>query len=181
MSLILRELAFLDAFDLHDVFDGLERPAIDDCLRTDRADSGKDVQLFLRGGVDVDLLARLELGHVFGGRVSGLGGRLGGRLGVAVLAAAGAVVVTRSLRASIRDLPRPLTRSRSSTDLNGRACDDGLGVSRTDSRKVFERGRVGRIEIDLLGFGLRFGGHRLTWPWTSQRWLHRREPLSEWK
>ena len=62
----LGEFAFLDAFDLHDVFDRLElavdRAVVDDGLRFNRADPEQGVQLLGRGRIDVELLAERQLG-----------------------------------------------------------------------------------------------------------------------
>ena len=51
------KFAFLDSFDLHDVFDGLERPAIDDTSRKDGADTGKRLALSGRGRAHCDPLS----------------------------------------------------------------------------------------------------------------------------
>ena len=101
--------------------------AVDDGLGLHRADARQRVELFLGGGVDIDLLAGLSLGHGLGRRVD-----LAAVRAEAVLAAAGAGSspnVTRSRRAAIRVLPRPLILSSSSTDFQGRPSTMAFAVA----------------------------------------------------
>ncbi len=172
----LGELDFLDAFDLHDVFDRLERPGVDDRLRSDGTDPGKHVELFLRGGVEVDLLARLELGHVLGRYFGGLAGGLGGRLGLGGGRGGDRDQVFERIDSRLAEA---LDTIEVVDRLERAGFDDGLGMSRTDARQFFERRRVGRIEIDLLGLGLRLGGTRCLGLRLGRQSLQPRAPWSE--
>ena len=98
----LGELDFLDALDLHDVFDGLERPGVDDRLRLTGPMPGRASSSSFEAVLMLTFWPGLSLGMSLVVVVGGLGRVLAAVLAVAVLAAAGAVVVTRSLRASIR-------------------------------------------------------------------------------
>jgi hypothetical protein len=51
----LGEFTLLDALDLHDILDPLERPGVDYGLCLDRPDAGERIELFFGSGVAVEL------------------------------------------------------------------------------------------------------------------------------
>ena len=177
-SWILENSPSLMPLDLLDVFDRLERPSLDDGLGFHGADARQGVELFLGGGVDIDLLAGASLGHGLGRERSTW--RRRSRV-AAVLAAAGAgssPIVTRSRSASIRVLPRPLILSRSSTDFQGRPAMIAFAVAGPMPGRASSAASVGRIEIHLAGRG--FLGVIGSWlrlsTWRSWTWQPSRRP-----